>query len=202
MALPSCSVCSHTPKSPLEGWSFSADQAFPGIEPGFPTSSIRNPGSHVSEPSPWFPQTPCRMSPSAHSCFAQVVRAQSLQSYPTLCGPMGCSPPGSSVHRILQLRIQEWVTMPSSRGSSWPRDQSHLSYVSCIVMWVLYHYCHLGSPYHFPFASNFQRYQYLIKVPNECWMTKLFHMSSQHTSHSIIFFSLSITSWAMRERAE
>ena len=131
-----------------------------------------------------------------------MLHAQSLQSCPTLCNPMDCSSPGSSVHRILQLRIQEWVTMPSSRGSSWPRDQPHLSYVSCIVMWVLYHYCHLGSPYHFPSASNFQRFQYLIKVPNECWMTKLFHMSSQHTSHSIIFFSLSITSWAMRERAE
>ena len=124
------------------------------------------------------------------------------QSCLTLCNPMDCSPPGSSVHRILQLRIVEWVTMPSSRGSSWPRDQSHLSYVSCIVMWVLYHYCHLGSPYHFPSASNFQRYQYLIKVPNECWMTKLFHMSSQHTSHSMIFFPLSIISWAMRKRAE
>ena len=35
---------------------------------------------------------------------------------------MDCSPPGSSVHGILQARILEWVAMPSSRGSSWPRD--------------------------------------------------------------------------------
>ena len=38
----------------------------------------------------------------------------------TLCNPMGCSPPGSSVHGILQARIPEWVTMPFSRGPSWP----------------------------------------------------------------------------------
>ena len=40
--------------------------------------------------------------------------AQSLQSSPTLCNPMGCSPPGSSVHGLLQARIPEWVAMPSS----------------------------------------------------------------------------------------
>ena len=36
----------------------------------------------------------------------------------TLCDPMDCSPPGSSVHRILQERILEWVAIPFSRGSS------------------------------------------------------------------------------------
>ena len=45
-----------------------------------------------------------------------------LQLCPTLCDPMDCSPLGSSVHGILQVRILEWVAMPSSRGSSWPRD--------------------------------------------------------------------------------
>ena len=44
------------------------------------------------------------------------------QSCLTLCDPMDCSPPGSSVRGILQTRILEWVTMPSSRGSSQPRD--------------------------------------------------------------------------------
>ena len=47
--------------------------------------------------------------------------AQSLQSYPTLCDAMDCSPPGSSIHGILQARILEWVAMPSSRGI-FPRD--------------------------------------------------------------------------------
>ena len=44
------------------------------------------------------------------------VHAKSLQSCPTLCDPMDCSPPGSSAHGILQARILEWVAMPSSRG--------------------------------------------------------------------------------------
>ena len=43
---------------------------------------------------------------------------------------MGYSPPGSSVHEILQARILEWVTIPFSRGSSWRRDQTQ---VSCIA---------------------------------------------------------------------
>ena len=45
----------------------------------------------------------------------------------TLCDPVNCSLPGSSVHGILQARILEWVAVPSSRGSSWPRDQTHIS---------------------------------------------------------------------------
>ena len=44
--------------------------------------------------------------------------AQSLQSCPTLCDPMNCSPPGSSVHGILQASILEWVAISFSRGSS------------------------------------------------------------------------------------
>ena len=67
-----------------------------------------------------------------------------LQSCLTLCNPMDCSPPGSSVHGILQARILEWVAMPSSRGSSQPRDQTCVSYVSCIGRQVLYPSCHLG----------------------------------------------------------
>ena len=49
------------------------------------------------------------------------------------------SPRDSSVHGILQARILEWVAVPSSRGSSWPRDWTHISYVSSIGSWVLYH---------------------------------------------------------------
>ena len=45
-----------------------------------------------------------------------------LQSCPTLCDPVDCSLTGFSVHRILQARILEWVAVPSSRRSSWPRD--------------------------------------------------------------------------------
>ena len=48
------------------------------------------------------------------------------------CEPMNCSPPGSSVHGIFQARILERVAMPSSRGSSWPRDQTRVSCISFI----------------------------------------------------------------------
>ena len=66
------------------------------------------------------------------------VCAKLLQSCPTLCNPVDCSLPGSSVHGILQARILEWVAMPSSRASSRARDQTHISYVSCIGRRVLY----------------------------------------------------------------
>ena len=46
------------------------------------------------------------------------------------CSPLDCSPPGSPVHGILEARILKWVAMPSSRGSSWPRNQTC---VSCIA---------------------------------------------------------------------
>ena len=50
----------------------------------------------------------------------------------TLCNPMDCSPPGSSVHGILQARILEWIAMPFSRESSWLGDQTC---VSCLLHW-------------------------------------------------------------------
>ena len=59
--------------------------------------------------------------------FNVVLVAQSCL---TLCDPTDCSPPVSSVHGILQARTLEWITIPFSRGSSWPRDQTQ---VSCIA---------------------------------------------------------------------
>ena len=72
-------------------------------------------------------------------CARACVCAKSLQSCPSLWDPMDCSPPGSSVHGILQARTLEWVVMPSSRGSSRLRDLTHISYVSCFGRQVLYH---------------------------------------------------------------
>ena len=60
------------------------------------------------------------------------VCTKSLQSCLTLCDPMDHSPPGSHVRGMLQARIPEWVTMPSSRGSFQPRAGTCISYVSCI----------------------------------------------------------------------
>ena len=63
------------------------------------------------------------------------VLAKLLQSFPILCNSMDCSPPGSSVHGILQARILEWVAMPSSRGSS-PTQGLNLSLL-CFLHWQL-----------------------------------------------------------------
>ena len=52
------------------------------------------------------------------------------QLCPPLSGPMDCSPPGSPVHGILQVRILERVAMHSSRGSSQQRDQTQVSYIA------------------------------------------------------------------------
>ena len=64
---------------------------------------------------------------------------KSLQSCLTLCDPMDCSPPGSSVLLASPGKILEWAAMPSSRGSSRPRDRTRVSYVSSTGRWVLYH---------------------------------------------------------------
>ena len=58
--------------------------------------------------------------------ISRSVKSDSLQ-------PHGLSPPGSSVHRILQARILEWIAIPFSRESSQPRDRTHVSCVSCIA---------------------------------------------------------------------
>ena len=53
------------------------------------------------------------------------VFAKSLQLCLTLCDPMDCSPPGSSVYGIIQARILEWIAISFSRGFSWPSYRSH-----------------------------------------------------------------------------
>ena len=66
------------------------------------------------------------------------------KSCPTLGDPKDCSPPGSSVHGISQARILEWVAIPSSRGSSrprdwmspaWPGDSLQLNHVGSLGVW-------------------------------------------------------------------
>ena len=64
-----------------------------------------------------------------------------LESCPTLCNPVDCSPPRSSVHGIFQARVLEWVSISFSRGSSQPRDRTQ---VSCIVSKTLYCLSHQG----------------------------------------------------------
>ena len=65
------------------------------------------------------------------------VCAKSLQLCLTLCNPLDCSSPGSSVNGVLQAITLEWVAMPSSRGSFWLQDGTWVSYASCVGRHVL-----------------------------------------------------------------
>ena len=69
-----------------------------------------------------------------HFCFLQCMKVKSesevTQFCLTLCNPMDCTPPGSSVHGISKARILEWVAISFSMESSWPRDWTQ---VSCIA---------------------------------------------------------------------
>ena len=64
----------------------------------------------------------------AQPSFSQCVVVP--QSCPTLWNPLDCSLPGSSVHRILQARILNWVAILFFRGSSWPRGRTCTSCIS------------------------------------------------------------------------
>ena len=76
--------------------------------------------------------------PFLSSNWEPIVSLLSLFRRVRLCDPADCSPPGSTVRGVLQARIVEWVAMPSSRGSSWARDWTHVSYISGRL--VLYHW--------------------------------------------------------------
>ena len=121
----SCPTCNHMDCSPL-GSSVLRQQYWSGLpfpspgdlpDPGIkPASSALASGFFTTKPQ-----------------VSLCLHAKSLQSCPILCDPMDCSLPGSSVHGILQTRILEWVAMPSSRGSSWPRDQTRISCSSSVA---------------------------------------------------------------------
>ena len=72
--------------------------------------------------------------------FFLIVRSEvkSLSHVMTLCDPMDCSLPGSSVHGIFQARVLEWVATSFSRGSSRPRDRTWVSRIAgrCFTIWA------------------------------------------------------------------
>ena len=90
--------------------------------------------------SPWFPFFPPWVSTYSHLVkyrwISDYPHSQTLwlvltaQSCLTLCNPINCSPPSSSIHGILQARTLEWIAIPFSRGSSQPRDWTR---VFCIA---------------------------------------------------------------------
>ena len=86
------------------------------------------------------------------SGLCRVVSCREVtQSCPTLCDPMDCSLPGSSLHGILQARVLEWVSISFSRESSQPKDQTWVSCIPgrCFNLWatrVAYPFSRESSP--------------------------------------------------------
>ena len=94
------------------------------------------------------------------------------QSYLTLCNPVDCSLPCSSVHGIFQARVLEWVAISFSRGSSRLRDRTQ---VSRIVSKALNHLSHQGSPTKTRGLSNemlmIKDIMLLLTLKISCWTT-------------------------------
>ena len=69
---------------------------------------------------------------------ASESQSEVTQSCLTLCDPMDCSLPGSSVHGIFQAIVLEWIVISFSRGSSRPRDQTWVSRIldRCFTVWA------------------------------------------------------------------
>ena len=68
----------------------------------------------------------------------KVKWSEIAQSCPTICDPVDCSPPGSSIHGTLQARTREWVAISFSRGSFWPRDRTQVPCIAgrCFNLWA------------------------------------------------------------------
>ena len=100
-----------------------------GSSPVSTMGRLMCPAQSINSPS-LFPPWETQLSVLMRVCvWGEGVHAQSCL---TLCNPMDCYPPGSSAHGIFQARILEWVAMPSSRGTSWLRDWTCTSYISCM----------------------------------------------------------------------
>ena len=98
--------------------------SWPGFEPMRPVINLQSYNHWTTTIS--LPKTLwcIKLKRQFNSNFTSRMRAKLLQCVWFFCDTMDCSPPGSSVREILQARILEWVSMPSSRGSSQPRDQT------------------------------------------------------------------------------
>ena len=139
----------------------------PWIQPLLPAPSRQNPrllpvsrapympfwpfrSPHFSYPEPSTlpcPQHLACSKPSAKMCvFMSSCACLVIQLCPTLFYPMDCSPPGCSTHWIFQARVLEWVAISFSRRSSQPRDQTHVSRVSCTGQQILYHWATWEAP--------------------------------------------------------
>ena len=100
-----------------------------------------------------------------HSANSKCAVCMHAQLCLTLCDPMDCNLPDSSVHGIFLTRILEWVVISFSRGSSQPKDWTLFSWVSCIGRQVLYH----GAIWQVPSNSNWMP----IMCQVLCWLVEM-----------------------------
>ena len=85
------------------------------------------------------------------------------QSNLTLCDPMNCSLPSSSVHEISQAGILKWVAISYSRVSSQPRDRTHVSCVSCMGRKILYH-CTIWEAFYVYIYNSFSFFKFWFSI--------------------------------------
>ena len=102
----------------------------PGKNPGVgwsrpPSGDLPDPEIKPALAGGFFTASTIGEAPGGLMC--ETESSEVAQSCLTLCDPVDCSPPGSSVHGILQARILEWVAVSFSRGSSWPRGWTQVS---------------------------------------------------------------------------
>ena len=89
------------------------------------------------------------------------VRSEVAQSCQTLCDPVDCTLPGSSVHGILQARILEWVIISFSRGSSHSKDFMTLWFRCLFLFTVIFIlFCNFTILYWFCYISTWIRHRY------------------------------------------
>ena len=93
----------------------------------------------------------------------------------TLCDPIDCSLPGSSVHWISQAKILEWFAISFSRASSPPRDWS---YIPCIGRWILYYWATWEAPFTY---SVCQQLSFSFILPRVC--SQQYHLASWIVFH-------------------
>ena len=124
------------PRSPIlqvNSWASEPPGTFSGSYPFIcfsppPPFSMKKKKKNLENREPFLIQYSKHLKQSFEK-FTLWTSAKSLQSCLTLCDSMDYSPPGFSVHEILQARILEWVAMPLSRGSSGPRDRTSVSWI-------------------------------------------------------------------------
>ena len=105
---------------------------------------------------------------------------------PTLCNRMDWSPPGSSVQRISQARILEWVAISFSRGSSLPRDRTH---ISCFGRQILYRWVTREAAPFCVSIRNVGEFQ-LFCVLDSTWYCQVFKIWA--TLIGVLFFFILI----------